>query len=126
MVNKSELMLKAWEIYRITKKELLTKIMKEQHFTPKYPTHMPSHRILLANSMDKAWSIMKSREVKIIQAKKEEKRIVVKSGRYLELYAVAEVKHLNHGAIWTCSGQFVEENCLHPSWESEKVCYVYA
>lgn len=126
MINKSELMLKAWEIYRGTKQELTAKIRKEQYFTPKYPTHMPSHKILLADSMDKAWSIMKSREAKATEIKKDEKRVIAKSNRYLELYVVAEVNHLNHGAEWYCSGQFIEENCLHPSWEGEKVCYVYA
>lgn len=126
MVNKSELMIKAWEIYRATKKELTTKIMKEQYFTPKYPTHMPSHRVMLANAMDRAWSIMKSREIKAVELKKEEKRKVAKSGRYLELYVTAEVNNLNHGAVWTCSGANVDANSLNPSWEGEKVCYVYA
>lgn len=125
MINKSELMSKAWEIYRSTKEELTAKINKEQYFTPKYPTHMPTHRIMLANAMDRAWSIMKTREIKIVESKKE-KKIVSKSGRYLELYVVAEVKKLNHGSEWFCSAKNVDGNSLNPSWEGEKVCYVYA
>ena len=104
-INKSKLMKRAWEIARNEKSFKSGKSKK------------PS----LRHGLKWAWV-----EAKEEIAKLESTVASSKQSRYVSLLSTAENKHLNHGTSWYASGFDVDKNQLNPSWEGEKICYVYA
>jgi len=43
--------------------------------------------------------------------------------RTIEL--ASNANNLNSGKSWSCSGFDVDKHSLDPSWEGERICYVY-
>ena len=114
-INKSELMTSAWVIAR--------KNMVNQNARLNVKK---SVRFFFQCALESAWAELKETQA---QNKKESFSTVVKSSkssRYVTLLSIAEKKNLNHGNSWYASGKDIDKNQLHPSWEGEEICYVYA
>jgi len=115
--------LRAWEIaedlvnvYHMT---------SSQRKSCKYNVKFSQVSFCKENNFDLALSIAQA------ELEKNEEKIVVleqhkRTGRYVELLAVAERDSLNHGKSWAADGYTVDKNSLNPSVEGEQVCYVYA
>lgn len=108
--NKS-IMIRAWEIARETHTGLKRGVFRN---SKNY-----SVRNCLAAAMTKAWSEAKSAMVKAMNSNK-------KSGRYVELLAVAERDGLSHGRSWRLNSDTCSVHAINPMHEGELVCYVYA
>lgn len=114
--NKSEIMKNAWEIAR-------KNAAKESR---------RSGKKISANSqmwwgLRCAWDDAKQEmQESVAQEAAAKKAATSSKKRYIELASVAEKNNLNHGKTWIADGYNVDKNSLHPSWEGETVCYVYA
>lgn len=113
MINKSELMKRAWElsVVRMNNFNRTSKITKTVKFFFSY-------------SLEMAWAEMKENNTIVEIQKVSTKK--ASAGRYVELLSVAIKNDLNHGASWYASGKDIDTKQLHPSWENEEICYVYA
>lgn len=122
MINKSELMTRAWEIaeYMVDMYHMNASNRKYAKYSFKYNQLSWTKKDNFKLALKKAWEIMKE------NAKKAVKSVAKKTGKYIELLSVAIENGLNHGKSWTANGYTVDKNSLNPSWEGENICYVYA
>ena len=114
--NKSEIMKNAWQIARL----------RASNANRKIDNNFPASKFFpLALSF--AWKEAKEElQQKSAQIESFKKAAASTKKRYIELEAVAEKNNLNHGKTWIADSYNIDKNSLHPSWEGELVCYVYA
>ncbi|HHJ4223892.1 TPA: hypothetical protein ACQJLA_005746 [Raoultella ornithinolytica] len=104
------IMTRAWEIARETHAVLKRSVFRNTKY---------SVRNCLADAMARAWLEAKAVMFKASTANK-------KSGRYVELLAVAERDGLNHGRSWALNSDTCSVYGINPMHEGELVCYVYS
>ncbi|HCT7944866.1 TPA: hypothetical protein OT890_003620 [Raoultella ornithinolytica] len=104
------IMTRAWEIARETHAALKHSVFRNRKY---------SVRNCLPDAMTRAWSEAKAVMIKASTANK-------KSGRYVELLAVAESNGLNHGRSWRLNSDTCSVYGINPMHEGELVCYVYS
>ena len=114
--NKSEIMKNAWQIARTNAEKINKRLSVEKPVS-----------FFMNRALEISWSeAKKEMQEKLANAEAAEKSSASTKKRYIELAEVAEKNNLNHGKTWIADSYNIDQNSLHPSWEGELVCYVYA
>lgn len=113
-----EIMVRAWELARKRAKEMNAYWDRRKEYQLIKPASF-----YIQGAMKAAWAEAKEAMSGAISKAKVEAK---PAGRYVELLSVAEKNKLNHGRAWYCSEYDIQCRGIHPSYEGESICYVYA